>query len=421
MDHNYNIILDLLAALAIGLLIGIEREWNDRDEKEVSRPAGIRTFSLISIMGGVWAVVAQEYGAWIIMAAFLAVTALVIVTYLADVKEKQGTGSTTSFAMMLTFVLSALAVMQDQAIALAIAVVVVTLLGYKRLIHKSIRKIEEREIYAGIKLLVISVVLLPNLPDEGYGPYDALNPYWIWLMVVLICTLSFIGYFTIKYSDYRKGALLTSLIGGLASSTAVTISLAQLAKKVKVKQLFIAGVLFASCIMFIRVMVEVSVVNAALLNPLWIPLTVMFLGLLIGGIWLYYLDGKKNGDTDQTPKLKNPFQLAMAVKFGLLLAIILVLSEAVKDWFGEGGIYILSVVSGLLNVDAITLSLSKLAEGNTGPKIATMGIVLATATNTLVKAFIFAFYIGIKASLRLFIYLLAAVIPGLVVAVWLLY
>jgi len=317
MVQEYQIVIHLLSALAIGLLIGIERGWSGRKEEEGARIAGMRTFSLIGLLGGVAAEVSNILGEWIIVAFIIAITALIIVGHIFETRKSGDIGTTTAFSMMLTFLLAVWAALGFYVYALGASVLVVALLGMKPVLHKWLKNIETEEVYAGIKLLIISVILLPLLPNEGYGPWEALNPYWIWWMVVLICGISFVGYFAIKHIGNRMGTLVTSITGGLASSTAVTLSLAQFARQYKIKNLFTGGVMIASSIMFIRVMVEVAVVNASLLHPLWIPILLMFLSVLGGGYFLW----KQNTDVGQEPELKldNPFKITMAIKFGACL------------------------------------------------------------------------------------------------------
>jgi uncharacterized membrane protein (DUF4010 family) len=412
MDETYHISLQLLVALSIGLLIGLERGWSGRKEHEGDRIAGLRTFTLIGILGGVWALISNELNDWIIAVAFLAVSILIIVAHVLDFREDSDVGVTTAFAMMLTFALSAWSMYGYELPALGVTIIVMALLGYKPVLHRWLRKMKTEELYGTIKLLIISVVLLPLLPDQGYGPWEALNPYWVWLMVVLITALSFLGYFAIKIAGNRVGTLVTAITGGLASSTAVTISFARFAKGYEVKKLFMGGVMISSSIMFIRVLIEVSVVNPALLGSLWIPIAAMFTGMVAGGWWLWNSTTRRTG-SDKRLDLQNPFQMGTAVKFGLLLALILMLSEAMQEWFGNRGVYVLSVASGLMDVDAITLSLSKMATESLGSNVAVTGIVLATATNTLVKGAIFAFYVGIKESLSLLIMILLIAIAGI--------
>jgi uncharacterized membrane protein (DUF4010 family) len=415
MEETYQIALKLLVALSIGLLIGLERGWSGRKEDEGDRIGGIRTFSLIGILGGIWALLANELNEWIIVVAFLAVSALIIAAHILDVREDSDVGVTTAFAMMLTFALSAWSTYGHELPALGATVIVMALLGYKPVLHRWLRKMKPKELYGTIKLLIISIVLLPILPDQGYGPWEALNPYWLWWMVVLITGLSFLGYFAIKIAGNTIGTLVTAITGGLASSTAVTISFARYAKEYKTKHLFMGGVMVASSIMFIRVLIEVAIVNPGLLNSLWIPITIMFAGMAAGGILLWTSGSSRSGSGKEI-ELKNPFQFTTALKFGLLLALILFLSEGMKEWFGDEGVYALSIASGLMDVDAITLSLSRLAMGDLSEQVASMGIVLASAMNTLVKAAIFAFYVGIRESIRLIVLILIVVTAGIAAA-----
>lgn len=419
MQELHDISLSLLVALSIGLLTGIERGWSERDEKEGDRMAGIRTFSVVGLLGGVWGLLALEIDEWVVAAAFLAVTAMIISAHIMDVKRDEDVGATTAFTLMLVFALSAWSVFGYELPALGATVIVTLLLGYKPTLHRWLRNINRKEIYAWTKLLVISIVLLPLLPNKGYGPWDAFNPYWVWWMIVLISGLSFLGYVAISVTGKNLGTLLTSFAGGLASSTAVTISLAQFAKKSKTTFIFMAGVLLASSIMFIRVLIEVSVVNYQLLNQLWLPISLMFAGLIIAGLWLWRF--KIYTEESSPIKLKNPFQLKTAIQFGILLGAILVLSEGMQEWFGDQGVYALSVVSGLMDVDAITLSLSKMSADDLQEEVAVMGIILASITNTLVKGFIFSFYVGIRKSITLILLLLAAVTPGFLLAIYMLW
>jgi uncharacterized membrane protein (DUF4010 family) len=419
MEYDYDIIFALLISLAIGLLIGIERGWSDREEKEGGRIAGIRTFSLIALLGSVLVLLSQEVNECLIIAGFVAISALIIAAYMLNVFKKRDVGSTTAFAMMLTFALAAWATYGYPIKALVVTVIVMSLLSYKPVLHKWLTKIKPQDFFSGIKLLIISVVFLPLLPNQGYGPWEALNPYWIWWMVVLISGLSFLGYIVIQFMGTKMGTLVTAFTGALVSSTAVTISLARLAKQGKDNTIFPAGVLLASSIMFVRVIVEVFIVNYSLVSYVWMPLTAMLAGLLACFFWLRYVHEKDDrGSSNRQIEVKNPLRLGMALQFSALLAAILVLSEAMKAWFGNEGIYALSVISGLLDVDAITLTLSRSAKHDLAADAATVGIVLSSITNTLIKGFIFAFIAGIKNYIRLPLLMFAAMLPGLLISIF---
>jgi len=345
---------------------------------------------------------------------------LIIASYVYEQKlpEEHDIGITTEIGLLLNFTLGAWAALGYQVESLATAVVVTTLLSIKPTLHSWLQKIDREVIYAGLKLLIISVILLPLLPDQGYGPWDTLNPYWIWWMVVLISGLSFLGYILVKYAGEDKGTILTSIIGGLASSTAVTISLAQFAKQHKKGKphIYIAGVLIASSIMLIRVFIEVSVVNSQLLTPLWIPLAVMLVLTIGCVIWLWVRSEDESSTDNPTLDLGNPLQLPTALKFGALLAVILVLATALQEWFGDQGVYLLSLLSGLMDVDAITLSLSKMAQTDITASVAILGIVIAVISNTLVKAGLFIFWVGWKRSIE-FLWMILIISAGGIVSV----
>ncbi|MEX2354224.1 MAG: DUF4010 domain-containing protein, partial [Gammaproteobacteria bacterium] len=321
MEYDQETLWSLLTAFSIGVMIGIERGWKGRLKDEGSRIAGIRTFTLTGILGGVTGLLATLTSVWIVATTIPAFSIIVAVAYLAGSRKRDDIGITTLIALLITFILGILTAFTNHIYVFAMAVVVVSLLGFKPEIHGWINKIGEDEIYAGIKLLIISAIMLPFLPDQGYGPWEALNPYWLWWMVVLITGMSFIGYVTIKHLGDRAGVLLTALTGGLASSTAVTLSLAQMAKKSGVMPLLMIGVLLASLIMIIRVVIEVAVVNTSLLGLLWLPLTGMLFTTLLGMLWLWKSGSEPDGGKDPKIELINPFQIKTAIQFGLLLGL----------------------------------------------------------------------------------------------------
>ena len=408
MDNELKILWDLSTALGVGLLIGIERGWKVRAKEEGTRIAGVRTFTLAGILGGITGQLSIVAGYWLLGTALFSFAIILAVAHYVGSRNSTDIGITTQVALLITFMLGVWTVFVSHIYVFGVAVVVVVLLGYKAEFHKLIRNIDTEEIFSGIKLLVISVILLPILPDKGYGPFEAINPYWMWWMVVLITGLSFIGYVATKHFGDRIGILLTAVTGALASSTAVTLSLAQMAKQRRVSPMLMAGVLIASAIMLVRVVIEVAVVNPGLLLTLWIPIMIMLITTLSAILWLWKSGSESTGEKQQPLTLANPFQIKMALKFGILLGAIVLLAAAMKKWFGNEGIYVLSIISGLMDVDAITLSLSKMATENLDDMAATRGIILASITNTFIKGVMFAFITNIKDSLKL-IWIMVAV------------
>ncbi|RME32548.1 MAG: DUF4010 domain-containing protein [Gammaproteobacteria bacterium] len=241
----------LALATALGLLIGLERGWSQRAAREGARLAGLRTFALVGLLGALAGEAGTAGAAWFPALVFLGLTALVIAGHLVEARQTEDYGLTTEIALLVTYVLG-LSVSQGHLLtASSVAVVVTILLGMKPQLHRWLQRLEPVEIHALMQLALISVVLLPVLPDRGFGPWEALNPYRIWLMVVLISAISFAGYFATRIAGPRRGLMLTALGGGLASSTAVTLNYARLGREQQALQgLLAAGVLAASTTMF---------------------------------------------------------------------------------------------------------------------------------------------------------------------------
>jgi uncharacterized membrane protein (DUF4010 family) len=371
-------------ALAVGLLVGVERGWQSRLAAEGSRVAGVRTFGLIGLLGGLWALLAEALGEILLGIAFAGVALLIIVAHAVGARDEHDYGITTAIAALVTFALGALAVRGYQSIAAAGAVVTAVLLSLKPTLHSWLQHLEPKEFFGALKLLLISVVMLPVLPNQGYGPWQALNPYEIWWLVVLIAGISFVGYFAMKIAGAGRGTLLTGLLGGLVSSTAVTLSFSRLGRdQAALRRVLSVGILVASGTMFPRILVEVAVVNTALLSALAVPLGLMTVTTLLITAW-FWRRWRAEARAAELP-LRNPFELAPALQFGVLLAAIILLAQAFQTWFGSTGLYLVAGFSGLADVDAVTLSLATMARVELPREVAANGIVLATVVNTLTK------------------------------------
>ncbi|MFN2335181.1 MAG: MgtC/SapB family protein, partial [Wenzhouxiangellaceae bacterium] len=268
----------LAVAIAIGLLIGIERGWKGREAEEGDREIGLRTLALIGLLGGVAGLLSREFGGLMIGLMFIGLAVLLGLVFRITVGQRSDIGLTTEIAALATFLLAAMAGLGHLAIASAGGVIMAILLGYKVQLHGWLRALKRSELTAGFKLLLISVVLLPLLPDHGFGPWQALNPYVIWWMVVLIAAISFVGYFAIRIAGARAGIVFTALFGGLASSTATTLNLARLARKKGVAPALLAGGILLACgTMFPRMLLVATVVHPNLFMQLFWPALVMAL------------------------------------------------------------------------------------------------------------------------------------------------
>ncbi|MFB2706040.1 MgtC/SapB family protein [Marinobacter shengliensis] len=378
--------INLAIALLLGAIIGLERGWDAREQKPGERIAGIRTFALVGLLGGISAVLALEITTWAFPVMLVSVAAIGLVAYSQRLEHIRNFSITGMVGMLLTFCFGAVAVAVDPVIATASAVVTAIILDNKKEIHGWVQKLQAHELDAALKLLLISVVMLPLLPSAAMGPGGVLNPREIWWMVVLIASISFVGYFAIRVAGARKGILFTSLFAGLSSSTALTLHFSrQASKNPDFNPQFAAGILIACGTMFPRILVYCLIINTALLPSLIWPVAVMTM-LLYGPALLIWTRHSRQFQVSQPSLSQNPLDLSSALVFGLLLTAILVLGEFLKNSFGDAGIYALAATSGVADVDAITLSLTRMSNDGLGMNTAVLGIVIAAAVNNLVKS-----------------------------------
>ncbi|WKE65151.1 MgtC/SapB family protein [Gallaecimonas kandeliae] len=406
--------MQILLALGLGLIIGSERGWQERDGPEGSRVAGIRTFSLLSLTGCLAGLLANSLGPWIVAVSGLGVAGLLAMAHWLENRLRNDQGLTTVVAGLVTWALGVM-VTQDLILeAVSSAVITAVLLHLKAPMHRWLTRIDDEEIKAVLQMLVVGLVVLPILPDKGLGPWQAVNPQAIGWLVVLIAAISLLGYFSLRLIGPDKGVMLTSIFGGLASSTAVTLSLSKLNRDLPLPRLLAAGILMACGIMYPRILVVAALVNPALLAPLWLPMMVMFAVCIAMSLLLW-----RRGSGVRNEKLApQPFQLWPAVKFGLYIAGIMLLSAAITHWFGEQRLWLVAVAAGLADVDAITVSLSRMALDSIQADTAVQGIVLAAVTNTVVKGML-ALYIGGLALGRLVWLGLGATTLAAGLALWL--
>jgi len=376
----------LVAALAVGLVIGLERGWHDRELPEGGRVAGLRTFALTGLLGGVLGHLQPDFGAWPLLGALLGLALLLTVSYARNAKLSGNLSATTPVAMLLTLVLGAFAAHGNITLALSAAVVGAVLLDLKPTLHGWLRLIDHRELTASLQLLVLSMVILPYLPNTGLGPYAALNPYQLWWAVILIAGLSLTGHFAMRITGAQRGVLWTGILGGLASSTATTLALARYAREQpSLTGAAVAGTLASCGVMFFRMVVLLGVIQPALLSTFGSALVVTGVALLCIALWGWRkLDRTVVGEG--AVGAMAPFDLGTALGFGVLLAVMSVLVPAAKQWLDTSGLYVLSAVSGLADVDAILISVARLhgAGGlSTGATVTALG--LATLANMVAK------------------------------------
>jgi uncharacterized membrane protein (DUF4010 family) len=378
------------AAIGLGLLLGLERE-RKRDAELLF--GGVRTFALIALLGAVGAFLQRELDqGWLVLAAFVAISALVIVSY-ATTAARGELGITTEITSLLAFIAGALCGWDKVGVASVTTVVCLLLLTLKDFLHRLARRVEIEDVEATLKFAIISVIILPLLPNQNFGPppLDVINPYKIWLMVVLIAGLNFLGYLLVKVLGNEHGFLVTGILGGLVSSTAVTLSFSQRSRREPVmSNAFVLAIVVAWSIMFLRVVVMVGLVNSALAGGLAVALGGMAVAGLIVSLLLWRRS--RSHETGVVAAGANPFELSEAIKFGLLFGIVTVVAKVAQVYLGATGLYLAGAVAGLTDVDAISLSMANLA--TTSPEslqVAERTIVIAVLSNTLVKAGMAAF------------------------------
>ncbi len=384
-DFNSDQLIGLAISIGIGFLIGMERQFSKETAEHQEQFAGIRTFTMVSMFGYLSALIGQVMGEWIFGLTLVCVFAFVIVSYLRLSKTPGNSGATSEFALIITFVLGGLVFLGMILLALIIMVVMLLLLAFKPTLHLFVEKLKRQELLAIILFVVMSALVIPFLPDFNFGPYKLWNLKEIWKMVVLVSGTSLVGYMIAKFMGNR-GTMLAGVVGGLVSSTSVALAYSRKStesKSVDTSFYYAMGVISACTVMFPRVLFEVYIVNLELAYDLWVPIALISLAGFGSAVLIYKF--KKGNIRHNGIVLKNPLDLAIAIKFALLYAAIQWLVKYSSEQFGDSGTYIAGAISGITDVDAITLSMAKMAREGGNSVLAVNTILIATLSNTLVK------------------------------------
>lgn len=370
----------LIISLILGLIVGLQRQWAD------SPLGGIRTFSLISLFGTVCALIAEKYGLWIIIAGLFGISVAIIAGHLQKNINHDSTehsGLVTELAMLLMFCSGVLVHVGPVWLAATLAGLLAVILQAKLELHGLAKRFSEKEIKAIMQFVLISLVIFPILPNQTYGPLDVFNPHEAWLMVVIIVAISLSGYIIYKFMGEKAGMIISGILGGVISSTATTMSYSKLSKnQITNIPLNAIVVLVAWTTVYIRLILEV-LVAAPTFQAAWLPLGGMLLISTLSTAWVW-----KRSRTNQLgmPIQNNPTELKTAITFGVLYVIILFAVAFSKKYFGDSALAIVAVISGITDVDAITLSTSRLVE--TGKLLPQQGwpiIIIACMSNILFK------------------------------------
>jgi uncharacterized membrane protein (DUF4010 family) len=378
--------LDLAIALGLGLLVGLQKERTE------SPLAGLRTFALVTLAGAVAALVGEATTPWVVVVGLLAIAALMVVGNIVLLRGAEpDPGQTTEAAVLLMFLVGALVVIGSREVAIVLGATTAILLHLREELHGWVDRLSEKDVRAIMQFVVISLVILPVLPDRTFGPYDVLNPRQVWWMVVLIVGLNLVGYGAFRVFGSRAGTVLAGVLGGVISSTATTISYARQTKAAKGSgATAVVVVWIASGVVFLRVLLEIGAVAPGFVPFAAGPIVVMLavFALVAAFIWR---SATRNGERPVEPE--NPSELRPAILFGALYALVLFVVAAGQEMLGDAGLFAAAAVSGLTDVDAITLSTAQLvASDRLDPTTGWRLILVAVLSNLVFK-------VGIAASL----------------------
>jgi uncharacterized membrane protein (DUF4010 family) len=393
LDFDFFQELDLVRRMAVaalvGLLVGIERGWRERDSEGGTRTAGIRTFTLIGILGGVIGLIARSLkdptGAGILLAlSFVILSGTFAAFRMRENAEDDNFGFTTVAAAMVTFALGAYAVLGDQNIAAAAGVAVMAILAIREQLHGLLSRITWNELRAAIILLAMTFLALPFIPDRSFGPFGGVNPRQVWLLAVVLAAVSFLGYVAVKAFGSKRGMLLSATIGGLVSSTSVTVDAARHAHKNKAGcGLLGAGVALATASSFARMLAVIAVLNFAVAKLAALPLAVAILSAVAIAALLVRGDGKNNKPVEIA--ITNPFSLQATLLLAAFLGAAIFLTEALAVWLGSAGALAAAFIGGAVSVDPATFSMAELGRDRISPTTAAAGLWLAALSNNLLK------------------------------------
>ncbi len=385
MDQS-QILSRLATSLAIGLLVGLERGWRTRGEQDHQRAAGFRTFALSGLLGGVTGAVALQTNGLVIGFVFLGYAAAFAAFHWLEAKAERNVSVTSVVAGMLTFLLGTMSVAGDPRVAIACAVAMTGLLALREWIHSGIASLTWHELRAILILLAMSFLLLPVLPNRTIDPWNSINLYEIWLLAILTAGISFVGYVAVRILGDRLGIVTTAIAGGLASSTVTTLTFARLNREHPGSfRLLSAGILIAGAVMLARVAAVAVALNQALFGPLVLPLASAATILAMGAAILLLSNIERN-----TPKLlmQNPLAFGTALKSAAFIGAVILTAEIVRQTFGSTGVLMVAALSGVADVDAVTISMARLGGGDLDLTIAAQAIMIAVSVNTISKAMI---------------------------------
>lgn len=418
MVADLDLLMRLGVALAIGLLVGLERGWRARDVPDGQRAAGLRTFALTGLLGGIAGLLAENLDNPLFLGLAFLGFALAFTAFHLLESQGEGRNSVTGvISGLLVFLLGAYAIMGEMRVAVAVGVAATLLLALRDPLHQWLRRLQWVEIRAVLILATMSFLALPILPNRPVDPWGVLNPAEIWFLAILVAAISFGGYVAVRLLGEKRGVIVAAMAGGLASSTATTLTLARMARQqAAAAPLLAAGVLVAGMVMVARVMLVASLLNPAMLSGLAGPGAAALL-VMAGGAGLLLLRAGRGAETTDSPPLalSNPLELGMALKLAAFIAVVLAGAELVRRFIGDAGLLLVAAASGVADVDAITIAMARLGAQPASLHLATTAVLLAVAVNTASKSVLAGSVGGLRLGLLVGLPSLLALIAGGVV------
>ncbi len=411
---EFSVFQQLGVAVALGTLVGLEREHRFR-KHIYSSFGGIRTFALISLMGAI-AYILSEVSIAFFVAISIGFVSLLVTAYVMTTYRSKDRGATSEVAAILVYMIGVICGTQQYLMATIVALIILMILHFKDPLHTWASHVKHKELVSTIQFIIITFVILPILPNQGFGPYEFFNPYIVWLMVVFVSGISFVSYIAMKLFGAKRGIILTGFLSGFISTTALAYSFAAMSKKSKGDMSpYVLGISISMSALFFRVLLEIVVVNGELSKLAAVPLLIMG-GLAVAlTFYLYYKNKESTQNFDKSSlRMESPFQLKPAIHFAVLFAIVLFVTKLAVNMFGDSALYLASFAGGMVDMDSIAISMARLAKTDISLVVATIAITIAVITNLLAKAGIFFLFGNKKLGVNILkLFIPIAVVGGL--------
>lgn len=366
-------------ALLLGALMGLERERSE------SGFAGLRTFILVTLFGSLCGNISAESGGeWIMVVGLATIAAQGMMGHIVRLKQHTSSGMTTAIAMLIAYLVGILLTLGHTVTSISLSLATTLILYFKPQMHAFSRRLQQRDLYAIFQFILVAFIILPVLPNQNFGPYAALNPYNIWLMVVLISAINLVGYITLKLVGQRWGSPVLGILGGIVSSTATTLTFSRQSSSIRnISRTATIVVALASTVVLVRITAFIYLINPELMQHLWLPMGGMFIGGLVPIVFYWRHSTCEDALHMES---RNPAELSQALLFGLLYAGVLLAVSFAKQHLGTQGVYLVAFISGFTDVDAITLTNARLSVmGDLEQVQAANSILIAMLANLMFK------------------------------------